>query len=81
LVLLPNESHAYRARQSILQMLAESEQWLKTHLGEPVKETGATGHDQDNPAPQARLVRDGRYPDSPTSQERACPRWGITGKA
>lgn len=42
LVLLPNESHAYRARQSILQMLAESEQWLKTNLGEPVKETGAT---------------------------------------
>ncbi|NJB78119.1 dipeptidyl aminopeptidase/acylaminoacyl peptidase [Xanthomonas sp. 3376] len=42
LLLLPNESHAYRARQSILQMLAESEQWLKTNLGEPMKETGAT---------------------------------------
>ncbi|MBB3803000.1 dipeptidyl aminopeptidase/acylaminoacyl peptidase [Xanthomonas arboricola] len=42
LVMLPNESHAYRARQSIMQMLAESEQWLKTNVGEPVKETGAT---------------------------------------
>ncbi|OCG79871.1 alpha/beta hydrolase family protein, partial [Xanthomonas euvesicatoria] len=41
LVMLPNESHAYRARQSIMQMLAESEQWLKTNVGEPVKETGA----------------------------------------
>lgn len=39
--MLPNESHAYRARQSIMQMLAESEQWLKTNVGEPVKETGA----------------------------------------
>ncbi|MCC8539367.1 prolyl oligopeptidase family serine peptidase [Xanthomonas codiaei] len=35
LVMLPNESHAYRARQSILQMLAESEQWLKSNVGDP----------------------------------------------
>lgn len=34
LVMLPNEAHAYRARQSILHMLAESEQWLKMTLGE-----------------------------------------------
>ncbi|KEZ95120.1 aminoacyl peptidase, partial [Xanthomonas vasicola pv. vasculorum NCPPB 895] len=42
LVLLPNESHAYRARQSIMQMLAESEQWLKTNVGDPVKDAGAS---------------------------------------
>ncbi|MCC5068089.1 prolyl oligopeptidase family serine peptidase [Xanthomonas campestris] len=34
LVMLPNEAHAYRARQSVLHMLAESEQWLKMTLGE-----------------------------------------------
>lgn len=34
LVMLPNEAHACRARQSILHMLAESEQWLKMTLGE-----------------------------------------------
>ncbi|MER2176451.1 MAG: prolyl oligopeptidase family serine peptidase, partial [Stenotrophomonas maltophilia] len=28
LVMLPNESHAYRARESIMTMLAESERWL-----------------------------------------------------
>ncbi|CCF67823.1 S9 family peptidase [Xanthomonas citri] len=37
LVLLPNESHAYRARQSIMQMLAESEQWLKTNVDDPAQ--------------------------------------------
>lgn len=35
LVMLPNESHHYRARQSIMTMLAESERWLRTYLGEP----------------------------------------------
>ncbi|WP_022973165.1 prolyl oligopeptidase family serine peptidase [Xanthomonas maliensis] len=35
LVMLPNEAHAYRARQSVMQMLAESEQWLQTYLGTP----------------------------------------------
>ncbi len=32
LVMLPNESHGYRARESILQMLAESNRWLETYL-------------------------------------------------
>ncbi|MFZ6751355.1 prolyl oligopeptidase family serine peptidase [Undibacterium sp. Ren11W] len=32
LVMLPNESHAYRARESILQMLWEQDNWLNTHL-------------------------------------------------
>lgn len=32
LVLLPRESHAYRARESLLHMLWEQEQWLKTYL-------------------------------------------------
>ncbi|MBO9852983.1 S9 family peptidase [Xanthomonas phaseoli] len=42
LVMLPKESHAYRARQSIMQMLAESEQWLTTNVGEPVKDASAS---------------------------------------
>jgi len=33
LVMLPNESHGYRARESILHMLAETDEWLTTHLG------------------------------------------------
>jgi len=33
LVMLPNESHAYRARESIMTMLAESEDWLDRWLG------------------------------------------------
>jgi len=39
LVMLPNESHAYRARESIMTMLAESERWLAQTVGEgkPVK--------------------------------------------
>ncbi|MNV42846.1 hypothetical protein D3C71_1345440 [compost metagenome] len=39
LVMLPNESHAYRARESIMTMLAESERWLEQTVGEgkPVK--------------------------------------------
>lgn len=41
LVMLPNESHAYRARESIMTMLAESERWLEQTLG-PV-EQGAAG--------------------------------------
>lgn len=41
LVMLPNESHAYRARESIMTMLAESERWLEQTVGEgkPVKKT------------------------------------------
>lgn len=32
LVLLPKESHGYRAKESILHMLWEQEQWLDTHV-------------------------------------------------
>jgi dipeptidyl aminopeptidase/acylaminoacyl peptidase len=31
-VLLPHESHAYRARESVLHMLWEMETWLDTHV-------------------------------------------------
>ena len=33
LVMLPNESHGYRARESILHMLAESNAWLEKYVG------------------------------------------------
>lgn len=32
LVMLPNESHGYRARESILHMLAETNRWLETYV-------------------------------------------------
>lgn len=32
LVMLPNEAHAYRARESIMQMLAEMNGWLETYV-------------------------------------------------
>jgi len=32
LVMLPNESHAYRARESILHMLWEQDNWLEKHM-------------------------------------------------
>ena len=32
LVMLPNESHGYRARESILHMLAETDEWLEKHV-------------------------------------------------
>ena len=32
LVMLPKESHAYRARESLLHMLWEQQEWLKEHL-------------------------------------------------
>ena len=32
LVMLPNESHGYRARESILHMLAESDDWLQKYV-------------------------------------------------
>ena len=32
LVMLPHESHGYRARESILHVLWEQEQWLKRYL-------------------------------------------------
>jgi len=33
LVMLPKESHGYRARESILHMLAETDRWLQQYLG------------------------------------------------
>ncbi|MBT2768252.1 prolyl oligopeptidase family serine peptidase [Stenotrophomonas sp. ISL-67] len=38
LVMLPNESHHYRARESLMTMLAESERWLEQTIG-PGKQT------------------------------------------
>lgn len=35
LVMLPNEAHAYRARESIMQMLAEMNAWLETYVKQP----------------------------------------------
>jgi dipeptidyl aminopeptidase/acylaminoacyl peptidase len=35
LVMLPNEAHAYRARESIMQMLAETNDWLERYLKKP----------------------------------------------
>lgn len=35
LVMLPNESHGYRARESILHMLAETHAWLEQHVKPP----------------------------------------------
>jgi dipeptidyl aminopeptidase/acylaminoacyl peptidase len=41
LVLLPHESHAYRARESVLHMLWEMETWLDTHVRSGSKEKPA----------------------------------------
>ena len=38
LVMLPNESHGYRARESILHMLAESDDWLQRYVRQPSPE-------------------------------------------
>ncbi len=35
LVMLPNESHGYRARESILHMLAETDAWLEKYVKQP----------------------------------------------
>ncbi len=40
-VLLPHESHGYRARASLLHMLWEMETWLSAHLGPVAEETPA----------------------------------------
>ena len=42
LVMLPKESHGYRAKESILHMLWEQDQWLETYLKGPVQDA-ATG--------------------------------------
>lgn len=46
LVLLPNEAHAYRARESILQMLAESNAWLERYVkqAQPAAPKAAAAH-------------------------------------
>ncbi|MGV7207928.1 prolyl oligopeptidase family serine peptidase [Oxalobacteraceae bacterium A2-2] len=44
LVMLPNEGHAYRARESLLHMLYESYTWLERHLrGEAASGEAASG--------------------------------------
>ena len=50
LVLLPNEGHFYRARESILHVLAEQDAWLEQHVkrAEPPPEPLP-------PAPRAKL--------------------------
>lgn len=40
LVMLPNESHGYRARESIYHMLAESNDWLEQHVRNAGKDGG-----------------------------------------
>jgi len=45
LVLLPNEAHAYRARESIMQMLAEMNNWLEMYVKQPkVADKAAASH-------------------------------------
>ncbi|MEM6335172.1 MAG: prolyl oligopeptidase family serine peptidase, partial [Bacteroidota bacterium] len=41
LVLLPAESHGYRARESVLHMLWEEHQWLDQHVKQAVPEAGS----------------------------------------
>ena len=43
LVMLPNESHGYRARESILHMLAESDDWLQKYVRQPQPQPEAAG--------------------------------------
>lgn len=40
LVMLPHESHGYRARESILHMLWETERWLDTYAGQGASVSG-----------------------------------------
>ena len=40
LVMLPNEAHAYRARESILQMMAETNRWLDLYVKNAKPEAG-----------------------------------------
>lgn len=46
LVMLPNEAHAYRARESIMQMLAESHAWLERYVrqAKPMEGNAAGSH-------------------------------------
>jgi dipeptidyl aminopeptidase/acylaminoacyl peptidase len=43
LVMLPHESHGYRARESVLHMLWETDRWLQQFVGTPAPETAAVG--------------------------------------
>ncbi len=36
LVMLPHESHTYRARESVMHLLWEITEWLERHLGDGV---------------------------------------------
>lgn len=49
LVLLPNEAHAYRARESIMQMLAEMNSWLEMYVKQAKPEKDATKADAGSP--------------------------------
>ena len=40
LVMLPNESHSYRARESVLHMLWEQDRWLETYVKNAKGEAG-----------------------------------------
>ena len=53
LVMLPRESHGYRARESILHMLAETHAWLDRHVRDaaPRQERSDSGATTANPAP------------------------------
>ncbi len=43
LVILPDEAHGYRARESVLDMLAETIDWLDRHVKHaPAREAAAT---------------------------------------
>ena len=44
LVLLPNEAHAYRARESIMQMLAEMNNWLELYVKQAKPAGKAAAH-------------------------------------
>jgi len=46
LVMLPNEAHRYRARESIMQMMAETNDWLEQYLGAPGKAAAPKGKDK-----------------------------------
>ncbi|MBM7093382.1 prolyl oligopeptidase family serine peptidase, partial [Streptomyces sp. S12] len=43
LVMLPNESHGYRARESVLHMLAETNRWLDTYVKNAKPEAAGQG--------------------------------------
>lgn len=50
LVMLPHESHGYRARESVLHVLAESITWLDTHVKPPKQAAEPTAEQAAEPA-------------------------------